>query len=182
VTPAVGNFQFPDTTIHRVLDSLLSKGLCSGTGDAKEIGHYCIVQAINLAENGLTPSKGIRTITDEATCVAARVRRFAIRLNDRNWSANEARAEGMRALGHALIGSAGIDEQAWADQLGRRYIVKALPEILTALSKLKYYAPDAEALLSAARRCQEEGTRDAARFARHVGYAARSTDAARPNP
>ena len=77
---------FPDTTIHRVFDSLLAKGLCHGTGAAHGLGDYCILQALQLAERGLTPSKGIRDITDTATCVADRPRKLAIRLNDRAWS------------------------------------------------------------------------------------------------
>src|SRR5689334_9547396 len=104
---------FPDTTIHRVFDHLLAKGLKSGAGNAHADGEYCVMQAINLAENGLTPGKGIREITDDASCVADRPRRLAIRLNDRPWSSNEARAAGLRELGHALIGSKGINETAW---------------------------------------------------------------------
>src|SRR5262245_16169547 len=108
-----------DPRAHDLLDGLLSHGLCRGTG-TNAAGTFCVMEAINLAERGLSARKGMRDITDSASCVAESCRRVAIRLNDASgyywfsygWSSDAARAKGLTKLAHALLGSHGIDEAA----------------------------------------------------------------------
>src|SRR5262245_13768697 len=79
-------------------DSILERGLCSGVG--KRDGQMCIEAAICAA---MDLPHG-----DNPSCVNPAVRSYKIALNDANWSTAEARANGLRAIGIAQIGSAWI--------------------------------------------------------------------------
>jgi len=79
------------------LDSIISKGLCSGLQDN---GFVCIAAAIALAVDGV--------LTDESSCVSLAVRNFSINLNDKDWKSPESRAQGLKNLGIAQLGSKGI--------------------------------------------------------------------------
>lgn len=76
-------------------DNILARGLCKGAGvQGKRV---CIEAAICEAL-GLQHD-------DDPGCVATAVREFKIQLNDSNWSSPAARAEGLRDLGLAQLGS-----------------------------------------------------------------------------
>jgi hypothetical protein len=87
------------TKIH----SLLDQGLVCGLG--KPIpGRMCVEAAINYAL-GLPHG-------DDPGCVASSLRRLKIALNDAMWSSNAARAEGMRRLAIAQLGSKDVLDEA----------------------------------------------------------------------
>ncbi len=86
----------------KIYDKMLSRGLPSGLGDTE---HACIMACLNLACGG--------TLTDaaESPCVLPAAARFAIRLNDASWSSEMARADGLRDLGLALLGTNELDRK-----------------------------------------------------------------------
>jgi hypothetical protein len=90
------------TKIHALLD----EGLVQGLG--KPIpGQMCVEAAINYALG--------RPHGDDPGCVAEAIRRLKIQLNDAQWSSNIARANGMRRLAIAQLGSKdAIDEKLFA--------------------------------------------------------------------
>src|SRR5690242_6476677 len=77
----------------------IDAGLVNGVGEPIP-GHMCIEAAVCY---GLGLPHG-----DNPTCVSPYLRRLKIGLNDRNWSSSEARAKGLRRLGLAQLGSAGV--------------------------------------------------------------------------
>lgn len=81
----------------KLLDTI-KPGLCKGVGNPVP-GEMCIIAAFN---NTLGRKHGDSGLED---CVGSAVRSFDIRLNDCNWSSNEARAKGMRREAVAKIGS-----------------------------------------------------------------------------
>lgn len=91
------------------VNSIISHGLCSGLGVPKA-GELCVMAAINLALGG--------EHSDKHECVAGAARSFGIGLNDRRWSNNAVRADGMKCYAIACLGSRGmIDESAFTDKL-----------------------------------------------------------------
>jgi hypothetical protein len=93
--------------VTKLLD-LLSYGLTRGIGEQKP-GEMCVEAAV-CAAYGLPHG-------DEPPCVDSSVREFKIRLNDLSWSSNSARAEGMKALAIAQLGSNEINEQVFVKTL-----------------------------------------------------------------
>ena len=170
---------------HELLEAFIAQGFCDGAG---KNGEVCIMQAINLAERGLSDAKGIGDITDTADCVATAAREFAIRMNDAagyywyggGWSSKAARGKGLAKLAHALLGSRGVDAAAWKRAVARRFIMEILPIAARKLAELKRYEPSKSALLGAARRVEEEGTREAARAVGDAARAARREADSRP--
>src|SRR6266480_87978 len=89
-------------------DSILTRGLSAGLGE--QSGQMCIEAAI-CATLGLPHG-------DKPTCVAKSVRDFKIALNDKRWSSAKARAEGLRDLGLAQLGSLGVvDDKQFTSKL-----------------------------------------------------------------
>src|SRR5438046_3479672 len=88
-------------------DLILSRGLSMGLG--KQGGQVCIEAAI-CETLGLEHG-------DDPKCVAGSVRAYKIRLNDSNWSSPKARANGLRELGLAQLGSMGVVEGGKFDSL-----------------------------------------------------------------
>lgn len=139
-------------------DSILSRGLSQGLGDRGK--QVCIEAAICEAMN--LPH------SDDPKCVSKAVRSFKISLNDSSWSNPQARAEGLRDLGLAQLGSLGVvDDVTFATKLAEKTIRILIPTLFRTLF------PGNPALLAAAQRCEDEGTVDAARAARAASYAAR---------
>jgi uncharacterized membrane protein len=85
--------------------------------------------------------------------VAPAVRAFKIRLNDSNWSSNEARARGLRSLAIAQLGSDGLDSQVFAKKLAEKTIKNLLPDLA---DKLQVCKPEAD-------ECRATGSADSAR-------------------
>ncbi len=152
------------TKVRDVIDA----GLVSGVG-VPIPGRMCVEAAVCYAlglEHG-----------DDPGCVAQSLRRLKIRLNDARWSSDQARAQGLRRLGVAQLGSAGVlDEQEFVRRVVEMTIRKSLPLALRASAKLN--PKHADKLEAAAMRCEAEGTREAAQHAKEIAYAASAADAA----
>jgi hypothetical protein len=145
-----------------MLNKIIDRGLCQGVGTAG--GQVCIEAAIALACDGV--------LTDTPSCVDSLVRDFCVALNDKRWSTPKARADGMRDLAFAQLGTAGaIDRKKFRAKLVELTIRRVLPVALRAVK-----------LEAEAKRCEDEGTREAARgaekAARSAASAAYAADAA----
>ena len=154
----------------RVLKTV-EKGLSGGLGNPKP-GQMCVEAAVCYAM-GLPHS-------DKPPCVGSAVRRFKIALNDKKWSSKEVRAEGMKALAIAQLGSDQIDQHEFLKLVAKGTIQQIVPVALRAVAKLlPNYAGELEA---AAKKCEADGTRAAALEARDTArrvrqYAAAYADA-----
>src|SRR5690349_19890033 len=97
--------------VARKVLTVVDAGLVHGVG--KPIpGQMCVEAAVCFA---LDLPHG-----DDPKCVAPSLRHLKIRLNDSNWSSNEARAKGLRRLALIQLGSAGVlDEQEFARRVVR---------------------------------------------------------------
>jgi hypothetical protein len=134
--------------------TVVDAGLTSGVGRA-EPGHMCVEAAVCYAL-GLPHG-------DDPQCVAQSLRSLKIRLNDANWSSSTARAKGLRRLALAQLGSAGhLDEKEFVRRVVDHALRVTAPNALrVAASSIKDPSHKA-ALIAAAARCEEEGTREAA--------------------
>ena len=143
-------------------DAILSRGL--GTGVGKRDGQMCIEAAICAV---LDLPHG-----DDPVCVTPAVRNYKIRLNDSHrWVSAASRADGLRALGLAQIGSAGVvDGNEFARILAEKTIRVLIPDLFRRFT-------DTPEMLAAAERCEREGTREAVSEARRVASAAASAAA-----
>jgi hypothetical protein len=131
-------------------DEILARGLSSGMG--KRDGQMCIEAAVCAA---LDLPHG-----DEPQCVATTVRTFKIALNDSNWSSPQARAAGLRDLGIAQVGSLGVvDDNVFVQKIAEKTIRVLIPALF------REVFPNNQACLAAAKRCEDEGTEEAARAA-----------------
>jgi len=138
-------------------DAILARGLCAGVGSRD--GQMCVEAAICAVLN--------MPHGDNPTCVTPAVRGYKIRLNDsEHWGSPTTRAEGLRALGLAQIGSAGVvDGVAFTARLAEKTIRVLLPDLFRRFT-------DHPGMLAAADRCEREGTRAAAAAAYAAAYAA----------
>ena len=154
----------------RKIVELLSHGLVSGLG-RPEPGQMCVEAAVCYAL-GLPHD-------DDPKCVGNAVRWAKIQLNDSGWSSNIARANGMQRIAVAQLGSNEIDQVAFAQTLAESTIKVIIPMALrSAASVCK--DKHKEALLSAATKCEIEGSEGAARAASDAAnYAAGAAGAAR---
>lgn len=91
-------------SIHSALDKGLTKGL------GKPIKGQMCVEALISFKLGLPHG-------DNPPCVGSEVRKAKIALNDCHWSSNKARAEGMRKLAIAQLGSDEIDQAEFHSKL-----------------------------------------------------------------
>lgn len=150
-------------TAEKVIE-LLGHGLTSGKG--KPIpGQMCVEAAVCYAM-GLPHG-------DEPVCVSPAIRAFKIRLNDSNWSSNTARAEGMKRLAIAQLNSAGaVDDKEFAKRCVDLAIRKIVPFALREAARVHPKQEHKDALETAAKRCETEGTREAALEAKTAAYAA----------
>jgi hypothetical protein len=142
--------------------SVIDKGLTSGMGEPVP-GSMCVEAAINYALG--------RPHGDDPGCVAQSLRRLKIRLNDAQWSSRGARAQGLRRLALAQLGSAGVlDDEEFVRRVVEMTIRRAVPIGLRAAAvRNPKHAADLEA---AAVRCEREGTREAASEGERVARAA----------
>lgn len=106
---------------------LLSYGLRCGLG-TPEPGNMCIEAAVCFAM-GLPHS-------DNPPCVHPIVRDLKIRLNDLGWSSNMERANGLRRLAIAQLGSDEIDIKIFSRELALKTVQRIAPEALRAAIKL----------------------------------------------
>lgn len=91
-------------------------------------------------------------------CVSQPLRQLKFRLNDSNWSSPKARAEGLKRLALAQLGSAGaLDDKAFVRRVVDLTIRRVVPIGLRAAAKNNpKFATELE---KAAIRCETEGTR-----------------------
>ena len=136
-------------TVVPKFDAILKRGLSLGLGDPD--GQMCI-EAAWCSALGLPHG-------DDPGCVAKSVRRFKIVLNDRNWSSPRARANGMRDLGIAQLGSLGVvADHEFVKRLAEKTIRVLLPAISISISSINISLD----------RCEREGTCASARYARDI--------------
>jgi hypothetical protein len=144
------------------LVELIGHGLSPGVGNPRP-GEMCVEAAVCFAL-GLPHG-------DDPGCVTPALRRLKIVLNDRAWSSNLARAEGLKRLALAQLGSKGVlDEQEFMRRVVEMTIRKAVPIALRAAAKMNQ--KHAEALKAAAVHCEVEGTREAAEDGERIARAA----------
>ena len=106
--------------------SIIDQGLTSGLG-VPEPGKLCVEAAICLA---LGEPHG-----DNPSCVGPAVRAFKIRLNDANWPSDQTRAEGLREIAIAQLGSNEIDQREFARRVTLKVIQQIVPIALRAATK-----------------------------------------------
>ena len=140
-------------------DDILSRGLCSGVGDRDS--QMCIEAAICTV---LDLPHG-----DDPGCVASAVRSFKITLNDKRWSSAKARADGLRDLGLAQLGSKGVvDNGQFAKKVAEGVIRKILPRMI----RDRYQTN--QVLMRLAYACESEGSQKSALALRDEMYKARA--------
>ena len=107
---------------------------------------------------------------DNPTCVAPELRRLKMRLNDARWSSPQARAQGMRRVALAQLGSAGhLDERVFSARVVEMTIRTVVPQALRVAAKR--VPSHATTLEAAALDCEPAGW-IASRVARNVSPAA----------
>ena len=126
-------------------DALLARGLRAGPGHNSK-GQVCLLQAIALSMG--------EDLTDKASCVAVADRRFAIGLNDARWSSPKIRADALRPLALAQLGTAGTDRVPWV----RRLVIGTVARVLPMALRARGYSAEAT-------RCERATTLDDARSA-----------------
>jgi hypothetical protein len=143
-------FQITQNQIDKI-NELLDHGLPTGLG-TPEPGKMCVEAAISYAL-GLKHS-------DDPGCVMESLRRLKIRLNDSSyWTSNKARAEGLRRLAIAQLGSKGMDEKEFAGRVAEMTIQTVVPSALRSAAK-KLTGEHATKLLLLASRCEQEPTEE----------------------
>lgn len=155
----------------RKIVELLRHGLVQGVGKP-EPGKMCVEAAVCYA---LGEPHG-----DEPSCVGAAVRAYKIRLNDAAWPSDKDRAEGLREIAVAQLGSDILDQREFAKRVALKTIQQILPIAFRAAA---YAVPShAEALSGAAVACELAtdlmGARKAALEGRDKARAANAADAA----
>jgi hypothetical protein len=164
------SFEITKAFVTKLL-GVVDAGLVSGMGKPVP-GKMCVEAAVCFAM-GLPHS-------DEPTCVAPSLRALKIKLNDSSWSSNKARANGLRRLAVAQLGSADVlDEKEFVRRIADLAIRKQVPIALRAAAKIHPDSNHRAKLLDAAARCEKEGTKVAAYAAAYAAaHAARAADAA----
>jgi hypothetical protein len=104
---------------------------------------------------------------DNPSCVGSAIREYKIKINDAQWSSNEARTKGMRRAAIAQLGSQDIDQAAWTIFVVEQVIRRILSLALRAAAK-KQTKEHREKLEAVALQCEQEGTKNAA----YAAYAA----------
>lgn len=111
--------------------AVVDKGLSEGLGDPIP-GKMCVEAAVCYALG--------EDHDDKPSCVANAVRSVKIYLNDSDWPSKKARAQGLRRLAIAQLGSKGkINEPKFVEKVKEKRVKRFLPiAINTFLSKTKF--------------------------------------------
>jgi len=109
---------------------LLDKGVTPGLSKDPKPGEMCLEQAVSYALG--------EEVTDKPSCVGEKVRYFVTRLNDQEWSSPFARAEGMRELSIAQLGSNSLNQKEFLDKLFFKVLTKMLPAMFRELGEEKW--------------------------------------------
>ena len=150
--------------IARKVLTVVDAGLVSGVGHPK-LGKMCVEAAVCFA---LGEPHG-----DEPSCVNPALRAFKVGLNDASWSSPTARANGLRRLALAQLGSAGnFDAVDFSKRLAMMTVNKTVPRVLRIAAAMKLTAQNPlflaimwEALEKAAVECEKAIDLDAASHA-----------------
>ena len=138
------------------IEEILGRGLCHGQGDPSK--QMCVEAAVCYAM-GLPHG-------DNPPCVGEAVRFFKMSLNDSTWSSDLARANGMRKIAIAQLGSNTLDQVEFARIISEKTIRILIPTLFREVFKAN------QACLKAADLCETgAGSADTA-------YAASNTAAA----
>src|SRR3990167_5757572 len=145
--------------------TIIDAGLTNGLGRAKP-GHMCIEAAVCYALG--------EPHNDKPSCVSPVVRSLKIRLNDSGcWHSNQSRAQGLRRLGIAQLGTAQfLDDQEFAKRVAKLAIQTCVPAALRAAADLQKKVEHREALRAAALKCEDQGDEQSARQAETAADAA----------
>ena len=154
-------------------------GLVHGVG-IQEPGKMCVEAAVCFAL-GLPHG-------DDPGCVSAPLRRLKIRLNDSSWSSNQARANGLRRLAIAQLGSKGVlDDAEFVRRVASMTIRRSVPVCLRRAAKLNPKHAEALEAKSVARTVRAadaaaayaaDAAADAAAYAAYAAAAAAAYNAA----
>ena len=163
-------------TICKKVLKVVDAGLCSGKGKPVP-GEMCVEEAVTFALG--------EEFSDEPSCVSPVLRSFKIALNDKYWSSKKARAEGLRRIAIAQLGTKDtLDEKEFVKRLAEMTIRKTVPEAIRLVAE-KAAEPHKTDMLAAALECEQVGTRKAAQKANIIvrkyavaTYAATYADAA----
>jgi hypothetical protein len=118
-------------------------------------------------EAAITQALGLE-FNDEPECVEPVIRTYKIQLNDKYWPTTKDRAEGLRDLGIAQIGSRGIvDGRVFVKRLAESTIRVLLPALIRETPRLTKI----KGIHDLADRCEREGSQEAARALRERLYA-----------
>lgn len=113
--------QINEEIVKKIL-SLLNHGLTKGLGKPKP-GEMCIEAAICYAFG--------EPHNDKPSCVALTLAQCKILINDANWSSNKARADGLKRLAIAQLGTKNtIDEKLFVEKLALMTVNTILPSLL----------------------------------------------------
>src|SRR5208283_4491357 len=149
--------------IARKVLKTVDAGLVSGVGIPVP-GKMCVEAAVCYAL-GLPHG-------DDPKCVAPALRALKIRLNDSDWSSPASRAAGMRRLAVAQLGSADVlDEKEFTSRVVDYAIRVTTPKALRTAADITEDTRHRDALRAAAKRCEDEGTRESADAATAAAYA-----------
>ena len=148
---------------------VVDAGLVHGLG-TPEPGKMCVEAAVCYAM-GLPHG-------DQPSCVAPALRALKIRLNDQNWSSDQARARSLRRLAIAQLGSAGVlDERKFVKRVATLAIKTCVPDALIAAASVCKNEVKRNAMLAAAKKCKKNGDRKSALEARKAAADADDDDA-----
>ena len=143
----------------KVLD-MVDKGLWKGMG-VPIPGKMCIESAVCFAM-GLPHG-------DQPPCVSPIIRKLAICLNDADWSSNAARAQGMRRLAIAQLGTAdAIDDREFAKKVVTISIQKMVPRALLNAAGIHPDKKHKQVLEKAAQECERNPGKETADAANDV--------------
>ncbi|HEY9684725.1 MAG TPA: hypothetical protein V6C86_24320 [Oculatellaceae cyanobacterium] len=152
--------------------SIVDQGLCGGMG-VQEPGKMCVEAAVCYALG--------EPHSDQPSCVAPEVRSFKIKLNDSNWSSNEARAKGLRRIAIAQLGTKEppFDALEFSKRVTFLAVTKWTPKALRSAAKIAISEEEKQKLLAAAKKCEKLGAnatleelKNAAANAAYAAYAA----------
>ena len=123
-----------------------SRGFSYGMGEP--YGQMCVEAAVCTAL-GLP-------FGDDPQCVEEAVRSFKIRLNDAPWSTEEARAEGLKLLGIAQVGSLGVvSGKEFYTRMYLKIVTRVLPGYLRKYYSNLYQVEDLPKLFEAVDRLEK---------------------------
>ena len=147
------------------LTTTVSAGLIGGLG-APRPGEMCIEAAICYT---LGLQHG-----DRPTCVHQSIRGLSIALNDAKWSSNKVRADSLKNLAIAQLGTnTGFNAKLFASRASELAIRTCVPTALRIAASA--CLSHKEELLKHANECEKLGTKEAAKAAAKAAYAATYT-------